>query len=534
MTTQQPAPAPSRTHPHYNRWGRLERYYRATYRATREDLLPFLVPHQFEAESDPAKLVRAPLGYGLGLNAAYLSDIFGHIRLAPAARSWGALSEAEDPGVGPPIGGVAGDVWADATRRGQSWPNFFGRKVLEWILSSPGGLVIVDAPPLTTTGQSVAAVAGRQEVPSIADARRDGRRPYLRFLPMSCVLDLSIGDQGPRWIRVRTQVDNRTPDGHGKVEDLITTYSLRDGVTEVERKVGRRKAEITQLGRFISADGQPRIPCVLATYGEDPVLPWLGEGLLPSLADIVVDIYNTTNECRVRFRDSALSLVAYSGSQPEEVHSQLEDGSWWLDLGEEGKIERVGAGGSEVSVGMSWIEQAVTAWGLAAKRKATSAADRAQARSGVSLVAEFEIDVKPLLTEITGRLDEIESEVMRIVAQFAGDVPAADLSAIRVDRNKEFSPGDESDRIARIVTDYIGTTLPLSPTARALIARRWRQSSGLIEDDQVLPDGRTAGEVIDEETVDMVERDDVAQRRVTELLPTAPSEPPPEPLPPVV
>jgi hypothetical protein len=129
------AKAVQRKHPYWPRWEEDERRQRASYLATRRHLTPFLVPHRFEGNLAPKDLRRAGYGYGIGLNQGYLHEVFGHIRSASTEYEYKPLADPEWEA-----------LQRDITGAGVSWTNFFEGTVLEWMLSSVGGVVIVDAP----------------------------------------------------------------------------------------------------------------------------------------------------------------------------------------------------------------------------------------------------------------------------------------------------------------------------------------------------------------------------------------------------
>lgn len=480
-------------HPERQYWRERQAIERASYKGRRDDFVRYLVPHRFEGgpEADPRKLSRAKLGFPPSLNAPYLFELLGHVRQAPTSYSWGQLADGEDATKeisGAPSGGVARRVWQDATRRAVSWTNFFQQKALEWMLSSPGGVIVVDAParPENLRGQPLTK----------AQAKELRLRPFLRFCPFGDVVDAGRGDYGFSYIVLTKSVDQRKWDGTGSIVDWLKIYALEDdgSTTVIELDERNRERNRQSLGKFVDAQGEPMLPVVSAVYGEDDKVPFIGEGLLISLADISVDLYNTFNEVRTRFRDAAISLLAYTGTDGDEVADAIEQGSMFADLGPQGKLDRVGAGSAEIAAGLTLVDATVRAWALAARRKSAEAMERAQASSGVALQAQFQLDSQPLLVEIAGALDNVETSVMRLVAQFANkEIKPEALEEIKVDRVKEFKPEDEASRISRIVSEFIDTAIPIAPTAQVSIARRWHEAAGIV-------DFEKDGEVIAEET----------------------------------
>lgn len=507
----QGAGAPSwltRKHPDYTRWVNKEAKQRASYVATLELLIPYLVPHRFETEDktkDNKDLPRARLGFGFKLNAAYLAEIFGHIRQAARVYFWGPLSEATEENTaeaGRPAGGVAQQLWDDATLSNVTWSNFFQRTVLEWILSAPGGFIIADVPP------------GKAE--SQKEEQDAGKRPYFRFISMSSVEDLGRGDNGFRWLKILEEVDERgVKDDRDKgisVHRLIYELDEDTGSTFVTRYdkdgepvpivtgEGKEVSEV-DMGAFVDRQGHTTLPVIYASYGEDAIVPWLGGALLDGLDDIVLDIYNTYSEVREGYRDVAFGFLAYKGTDAKQVRDQLADGSRFVHVGEgdDDTLDRVAAESAETMAGIQLIDLAIRAWALSAKRKAEEAADsRAQGpRSGISIRAEFELDLVPLLVDISGHLDSIESDCMHIAAQLADknlDGTEDEVRAIKVETNKDFRPEDEASRITRLAGDFLrDVTSNIPVEAMVDILEKWAEASDIfdMEREVELADGTT-------------------------------------------
>jgi len=467
-----------RKHPSYKLYSEDEGRQRASYVATRRALAPYLVPHRFEAkeETKGENLPRAKFGYGVGLNKAYLHDIFGHIRSAPTEYWWATLGSTEDAeGVtaAPAAETVGYLLWHDATGTGITWPNFYEGEVLEWMLTSVGGFVVVDMPP--------------GEYANLQQALAAGQRPVFRFAPMSWVWDYGVDDKGFRFIKLLEAVDDRDP--QADVEQGFTYYVLlykllEDGTTEVGRydMEGEEVDPPVNLGVLVTREGRPTLPLVFAGFGTHPELDFLGSGALMGLDDIVIDLFNLITEVREAYRDIAFGLFAYRGPDFEAMYNQMSDGSRMVDLGSapESSLERVAADPGEVEAGLRLVDVAVSNWSLAAKRKAADAmADSPDARSGLSLQAEFQLDLKPLLVSITEELDAVESQCMYLAAQLMGQTPE-DAMEIGVERDTEFRLEEEASRIARLVLEFM-QTLPLPAEAKVQIVMRWLEHSGLMD-----------------------------------------------------
>jgi len=484
----------NREHPARKRWIEDEARMRASFLGDRRHLSPFLVPHRFEGKTDPKELRRALLGYGVGLNKAYMTEIFGHVRGAPARFFFGPLEkdttpvepstsseDADTPTTDEPADGMALEIWRDATANGTSLRNFFDGKVLEWITTSPGGVIVCD----TNKPADSPAI-------SKADERVAGYRPTLRFVPFSAMLDCGYSDAGFRWMKLAEEHDEREPDddtGRATPTRTVLYELLQDGTTQMARfdEHGKRIGPAVNMGSVVDALGRPRLPIIPARFREHPDLPqFIGAGLLMGLDDIVIDLFNTFSEMREAFRDASFSVLVHSGDGGTDVYEQFKDGSRLIRLGssEKAKLERLAVDHGEVDAGMKLIEQGVKNWVLSAKRQAEQT-HGAQRTAGIALVAEFQLDLKPLLVEVAEVLDEIEQETLFVVAQLAG-ASADAAKGITVERETSFRLEDEATRITRIVGEFI-LSLPLPPEVAVQLTLQWVAATGLIDMDAEPP-----------------------------------------------
>ena len=484
---------PKRTHPARTRWLEDEARLRASYVATRRLLAPFLVTHRFEGTQEPVDLKRAQYGYGIALNRSYLDEIMGHIRSTDVTYKFGPLEEGEPDQDGTPSAGLARQLFSDATKTGVPLRQFMEGEVLEWMLSSLGGFLCIDTPE------------GRGEITK-ADEEYTGKRPYFRFVPWSAVEDLDT--QRGRWIKLAECVDNRMPDGDkekGNDEHHVLYELLDDDTVSVSRfnKDGqlvnrdgtRSGAAPINLGKVLSVEGDPILPVIPVKRGVHPEIPFVGAGLLLALADIVIDLFNVVSEMREGYRDATFGLLVHKGPDGDQVQSQLQSGSRLVRLGDvdNTSLERLAADGSEVASGITLIELGVKNWALSAKRQAAEAMQNAgaEATSGVSLQAEFQLDLKPLLVSICGDLDAIQTNALFIAAQLAGlsNVQADELG---IDRSTDFRLEDEASRIARIAKDY-ALALPLTAEMKVQLAMAWLRSANVIDlNEDAEPEAPTA------------------------------------------
>lgn len=469
-----------RQHPDKPRWDRAERRQRASYLATSEDLAPFLVAHRFEAENAltvaPETLNRARLGYGIGLNKAWLAEVFGHIRGAPAHYWWGALANlgAEDERTNePPPNTVALQIWEDATMDGTTHTNFFEGDVLEWMTTSLGGFVVVDNPRGTfrNQGEEIAA----------------GVRPYFRWVPLTDVVDLERDKYGFRWLKILEEAEvTKAYDPAPQQQDrrVFVYYELEDdGRTSITRRnaQGETVGEVVTMDRVVDRQGRAILPVRFAKFGAHPKIRWAGSGLLLGQDDIVIDLFNLLTETREAFRDSAFGLLTYKGPSGALVVSLLKVGTRFVDLGDNEKAElsRVSGDAGEVAAGLSLIDLGLRAWALSSKRKVEDQMESAVAASGVSIKAEFQLDLRPLLISVTEALDAVESDCMFIAAQLNGKSPDQARS-IAVKRDTHYNLEDEASRIARLVAE-VKESLPLPGALVAELIRQWSESSGLVD-----------------------------------------------------
>lgn len=505
----------ARKHPDYETWTGDEKRQRASFVATVRALSPYLVPHHFEKEEygDLKKgevLPRAKLGYGVGLNKSYLSEILGHVRSAARVYDWNALGGEEVDEMGRPEGGVAKLLWDDATKGNRTWLQFFHRDVLGWMLTSVGVMIVVDIDP--------------GPAPTQADAQRAGKRPYLTMVPMSKVEDVGRSKTGFRFVKLLESVDERQPDkNEGDIvyhrimyklndqgETIVSRYDQEGEPVKVRNRDGQEVDEVN-MGVIKDRQGEPILPVELARFGEHPDIPWLGEGALMGMDDIVLDLYNTITEMREGFRDAAISLWIYQGDQYGEVKTQFDKGSRLIHAGdaETDTLERTAGDGAEVDAAIQVIGMAIQAWALSAKRRADEAiAEAGGPRSGKSLTAEFQLDLKPFLVEIASALDQAESNAMFIAAQLQDETATPDgLADLKVVRNTDFDLEDEATRISRIVDEFV-ESLNLPPEAEFQLTMRWIEAVGLIDLDAKVEteDGtRPAREVIEEQVRARVE-----------------------------
>ena len=464
-----------RKHPDYETWATDEARMLATFHARRRDLAPFLVPHRHEQDpknpKNPENLPRADLGFGVSLNESYLSEIFGHIRGASAQHDWGSLGGGDGPIEGAPADGTtARKLWEDATRQNLSWRNFFGRSVLEAMLSTPGSVIVCDTPP------------GRQD----SESDDANRRPYVQNVPLSDVWDVGRSPTGIRWVKMLEQRDRRAFNaGENEISENVIVYRLDDtGDTLVRRwdLDGEPMGEEINMGPIVDRDGQPALPIVLNTFGSHPDVPWIGSGLLVGLDDIVIDMFNTVSEIREGYRAAIMALLVYKGEDFDEVADTLEKGGRAVDLGggENASLERLAPESTEVDAGLSQMEMQLKAWARSAKRKASDFEETAQPRTGVSLQAEFQIDLVPLLREVVEHFDNVESSVMHRLAQLDDENQRPEsLQEIGVTRNRDFDPEDEASRIARLVSEFSPLMGVVPAEAKSQIVVRWLEANGV-------------------------------------------------------
>lgn len=495
-------------HPFYDEVLEDELRQRASYIATRKALAPFLVPHRFEGAEGKVKgerLPRAALGYGLRLQQPYVTELFGHIRATTATYSWGRLGERDEETTDPPTGGRARILWNDCTGKNESWKTFFERRVLEWMTTSPGGLIVVD---------------------SIPD-RNGEQRTRLTLTPWSWVLDYRAGDRGLLWVRLKEVRDERRPKEpeDTKYSKFHVLYELmEDGSTLVSRydkdgePVAFKDGETERnMGAFVDAQGDPRLPITVFGYGEHVHAPMVGAGLLQGLDDIVIDLYNQMSETRESFRDASFGLLTYRGPDAQMVLKKLEQGTRFLPLGdhESAQLERVTGDSAEVQTGLSLLQAGLEAWRLSARRKVADAMERASAQSGVSLKAEFQLDSRPLLVELTERLDEIETETMRIVAQIAevANTPEQ-IETMYVQRETAFNLEDDAERIIRMLTSAMDV-FRLPAALKVELGMKWLEATGLVDLEKEVegPEGemRPLREIVEEGFTTLAESGDREQ-----------------------
>lgn len=489
-----------RMHDDWDLWVEAERKQRASYVASRDELARFLVPHMFEGKDTPGeKLHRAGLGFPVGLNAMWVLSLMGHIRNTQIDRTWGPLGTGEITESGRPAGGTAQLLYDDVTLSDTSWPSFFDHQVLEWVLTSVGGWIVVDAKEDPGAGR---------------------RRPAFRWFPWSSVENYSWGKHGPRQVKFAEIVDNRdiTAEDAQDLTRRHVLYELRDdGSTVVGRydDEGDLIGDEVEMGTLRDFQGHPTLPLVDAGFGTHPSIRHVHQGLLYGLDDIVIDLFNLVTEAREGFRDSSFSALAYRGDSPGEVKSHIEEGSmfWPLGADPDADISRIAGDSAPVDAGMNLFDAALKAWALSARRKSVEAMEGAEARSGVSLKAEFQLDERPLLTVIAGEMDDIESKAMLIAAQVDDenlDVRTNDeLQDVGVNRSTEFNLEEEESRITRVLREFreaFGGPPP-SEEAQSQIIMRFLEESDLVDMDEELEDApaETRRELIRQQVEDSLE-----------------------------
>jgi hypothetical protein len=295
-------------------------------------------------------------------------------------------------------------------------------------------------------------------------------------------------------VKFYEEVDTRTP---AEDNDGITIHRLLyelapDGSTTVGRfnkdgklvdRDGLETSVAQPLGTFTNTAGEPILPLIPVKFGEHPEVPIVGKGLLYGLDDIVIDLFNVVSEMREGYRDATFGLLVHVGPDGEEVQDQLKNGSRLVKLGdsEHAALDRLAAEASEVEAGMQLVELGVKNWALSAKRQAAEAMQKsgAQATSGVSLQAEFALDLKPLLVSVSNTLDSIQTNALYVAAQMAGLTNVA-ADEVGIERNKDFNVEDEATRIARIAKDYV-LALPLSAEMKVQLALAWIRSANVID-----------------------------------------------------
>ena len=506
-----------RTHPSRGAWIDAERRMRDSFVATRAALVKYLVPHRFEGrDADPASILRSRYGYGIKLNEAYLHEIMGHVRGAMVSRVWGPLAGAggDESQPGRPIqdGSIAQRLYDDATRDNVSWPMFFGHVLLEWITSSPGGLVLIDNLSLRVDDASEERVAGK--------------RPFVRFIPWSWVEDFGSGDSGLRWVKIAETVDERQPkdrEERGLTRNHVL-YELTDnGETEISRwdKRGQQVGPTVRPGKFFDMEDQPTLPLVDARIGQHPDMTWLGAGLLLGLDDIVIDLFNTISEAREGYRDATFGMTTYRGPDEDSVFQAVNSGSRLVALGDakEAEMTRISGDVAEVSGGLELVKLGIEAWKLGAKRRAQAKGETTAPQSGIALQAQFQLDLVPLLVEVANALDMIETNVMYVAAQ-VGDrrVTARQLQSVGAVRVKDFRPEDEASRISRIVDEFDPMIHLVPAEAKGEIVARWVEATDVVDMDTPIEVAGTVdpetGEPTDVETMDKAE---FIERRAVEL-----------------
>jgi hypothetical protein len=437
----------ARKHPQYEVYADDEKRQRATFIATLRSMVSFLIPHTYEGD-DPGR--RALFGWAPGLNRRFIQQLMGHVRAQEVRRSWPPLSAPKDRQItgAPTEGSIAALLFSDATADGVSWDNFFRGRVMEWLLSSPGGFVLVDQP------------AGKAE--TMAEAFEKGLRPSVRFVPFSEVWAFEFGRHGFTRVKlVESEFDadplfpGTTSTGNVVSSSTVVVYSLdpEDGHTVFARyDIEDNLLDRADLPRFENPQGQPILPLVPVKWGEHAAVAGVGEGLLSGLADLVIDRYNIVNEMRAGSRDMTFAVDFYRGTDYAAVVTQREAGSRMVNIGTDpnAQLGRIGADPSEVTVTIQQLQVNLEEWVKTVSEKSDALSDSPQTRSGVAIQAEFQLAMKPILTLAARELDAIEEQVMYIVAQFQGESPAAAF-AVSVETNVDFRMENEADHVAGVL-----------------------------------------------------------------------------------
>lgn len=497
VTIQRLSTSPSnwvqRVHPLRSIWQGDEVRQRSSFLGDRKHLIQFLVPHRFEGKKTGVGLDRSRLGYGIGLNKAYLHEVFGHIRGTPAHYTWGPLGPGITDSIVPPTTGQASTLWYDCTGDGVSWTAFFESRVLEWILTSVGGFILVDS--------------NRPEGIQLTQAMADslGIRATLKWIPMSWVEDYGRGPKGYRWVKISETEDVRQP----KMTDNSTGYQRRhllyelmpDGRTMISRfdDDGNRIGPVT-IQKIVDTHGRGILPLIEAKFGEHPDMPNLGSGLLMGLDDIVIDLFNLLTEIREAYRDEAFGFLTYRGSDADGAYTQVTEGSRWVNIGDDpnAELNRVAADSGGVASGITLFDIGLKNWSLSAKRRAMEIMEASSARSGLSLKAEFQLDLRPLLVAVTETLDLLETNAMFVLSQIEGNSPD-DSNKLLVKRETEFQLEQEASRIARIVGEFLQAIPAMPKSLLKKMIERWASSIDFLNLEEKTEDGVPLGEAISDE-----------------------------------
>lgn len=485
----------ARKHPQYEVYADDEERQRATFLATIRAMVPFLIPHTHEG-ADPGR--RALFGHAPGLNRRLIQQIIGHVRAQETRRSWPPLSVAQDQQItgAPQDDTIAALLYSDATADGLSWESFFRGKVFEWLMTSPGGFVLIDRP------------AGEAE--SMAEAFEKGLRPSLRFIPFSEVCAFEFGRHGFTRVKLVENEFNADPlfpgtaaTGDVESSSTVVVYSLdaEDGHTVFQRyDMEDNQLDSIDLPRFENPQGQPILPLVPVKWGEHAVVAGVGEGLLSGLADLVIDRYNIVNEMRAGSRDMTFAVDFYRGTDYGAVIAQREAGSRIINIGTDPNAElgRIGADPSEVLVTAKQLEVNLEEWLKTVSEKSDALSDSPQTRSGVAIQAEFQLAMKPILTTAAKELDSIEEQVMYVIAQWQGETPSAAF-AVAVETDTEFAMESEAEHVAGVLEAAQRGDLRLPPEMLVAAVLKFAEAAPeLFGDlDEKLDGGRPRREVIE-------------------------------------
>jgi hypothetical protein len=172
-----------------------------------------------------------------------------------------------------------------------------------------------------------------------------------------------------------------------------------------------------------------------------------------------------------------------------------------------------------VDAGLRLFELGLKNWSLSAKRKVAEEMGATEVKSGVSLKAEFQLDLRPLLTRISQQLDAIETQTLAIVAQMAG-YTYEQAETMYVERSTEYQLEDEASRIARLVKEFT-ETLPLPPAAKAKLVMRWIEASNLLSLDEPVEGYASLREQLEEQIEELFAQEQQEKRAMMGALAAA-------------
>lgn len=475
-----------RLHPAHAKVCTIHELRWALYSGRREELFPkYLEAHRLEARDETGaagvSIYRERLGYAPRLAQGLIADIIGHLGSTKKTFEWGPLDDGGGGKDELPTG-RAKRLYDDVTRDGQDWESFFGCDVLEQILATKGGVLIIDAPPRDARAPAL----------TVEDAQRLSIRPYIKLVDWKDVPDWRWGVRGFEWVKVYETNDTRSlrdTDSTKYTTRRYVTYEFApDGKACIVSRFdndGRPEGTPVTLAPIVDTEGAPTLPVIPAIFGRDRKVRPLGRGLLDGLDDIEVDLANQINELRDEVRTIVFGLLAYAGSQGENVEQNLKSNSRFVDLGPEGVLNYVAATGDVITQLLAVIDRTYAAWRAAVRQKPAELMDSTATRSGDSFTSEFAVTWKPLLSGIAQQLDDLESNALYIIGQFWG-LPSEQAATLSVKRDKGFRLEDEGSFLARSLKDITQATdaAPAKPLARLVVAMM--QAFGSVtEDDDV-------------------------------------------------